>query len=204
VLVAGRPREFETEEILDRAMLVFWERGYDATSMSDLTEALGLGRQSLYGAFGDKRELFLKCLERYMEQVLQKGIIDVLDAPGSPLGNVRRVLDTWEAYAKGADFRGCLLGHSLTELGMRDPKIDEIMVKKLDRLTSAFARTLERAQNERELRKSADPKSMARSLVAFAQGAAVVCKVWRDPDTVHDTMIGAFAILEAHAKEPRR
>ena len=61
----ARPREFDEEEVLDRALDVFWRRGYGATSVEDLTAATGLGRGSLYAAFGDKETLFLTCLRRY-------------------------------------------------------------------------------------------------------------------------------------------
>ncbi|MGC4094018.1 MAG: TetR/AcrR family transcriptional regulator [Polyangiaceae bacterium] len=195
--MAGRPREFDRERALEQAMLLFWERGYDATSMSDLTEALGIGRQSLYGTFGDKRALFLACLERYVEGVLKVGVFDPLAADGSPLANVRRVLDGWEAYALSQDFRGCLLGKSLSELGQREPELDRIMRSKLDRMHESLERALKAAKKRGELSASADPRVLARALTAFSQGAGMVCQVWREPELVQQTLQGARALLAA-------
>ncbi|MFZ5893713.1 MAG: TetR/AcrR family transcriptional regulator [Myxococcota bacterium] len=195
--MSGRPREFDREQALDRAMELFWERGYDATSMSDLTEALGVGRQSLYGAFGDKRQLFLECMDRYVEVVLKTAIFDPLGAEGSPLENVHRVLDGWEQYAKSSDFRGCLLGKSLGELGQREPELDRVLRTKLDRMSQSFERALKLAKKQGELLPSADPRVLARTLTAFAQGAGMVCQVWREPELIQQTLQGARALLVA-------
>src|SRR5262245_37413696 len=106
---AGRPPEFDRDDALERAMRLFWAKGYEGTSMSDLTVALGIGRQSLYGAFGGKRELFVACLERYSEHVLERSLFGTLDEPaGSALAALERVLDAWEAYVKSDEFKGCL------------------------------------------------------------------------------------------------
>jgi AcrR family transcriptional regulator len=199
----GRPPEFDREAALDRAMRLFWQRGYEGTSMSDLTHALGIGRQSLYGAFGDKRQLFVACLERYSEEVLQKSLFALLEAEGSGLDAIEQVLDAWQAYAESGDFWGCLLGKSLAELGRRDSELDRLMRAKLDRLQKGFERALVRAKQSGELVASADPRALARSLTAFAQGAAVVCQVWREPRAVRETMLGARALVAAHRTTTR-
>ena len=201
--MSGRPREFEREQALDRAMQLFWERGYDATSMSDLTQELGIGRQSVYGAFGDKRSLFLECMDRYVENTLKVAVFDPLAAEGSPLANVRRVLDDWERYAKSKEFRGCLLGKSLTELGQREPELDRVLRSRLDRMASSFERTLKLAKQRGELSAAADPCVLARALTTFAQGAGMVCQVWREPELIEQTMQGARALLAAFTKVTR-
>jgi TetR/AcrR family transcriptional repressor of nem operon len=200
----GRPPKFDREASLDRAMRLFWEKGYEGTSMSDLTQALGIGRQSLYGGFGDKRELFVLCLERYTEQVLEKSLFAELDDEGSPLAAIERVLDAWEAYANSDAFLGCLLGKSLAELGRRDSELDRLLRAKLDRIQKGFERALTRAKLAGELTASADARALARSVTAFAQGAAVVCQVWRDPRAVRETMLGARALIAAYKTPPAR
>src|SRR5213083_2130783 len=94
--MAGRPRGFDEAQVLSRAMELFWLKGYAATAIADLEEATGLGRQSLYGAFGDKRGLFEQVVEHYEQTVLRPGLHDVLEAPGSALGNLERVLGYWQ------------------------------------------------------------------------------------------------------------
>jgi len=88
-------------------MELFWDRGFEATGMAQLVEHVGIGRQSLYNAFGDKHSLFLEALEAYDHAFLQR-LFDLLEAPGSPLGNVRRVCKMWEQLAADGEFKGCL------------------------------------------------------------------------------------------------
>jgi len=200
--MSGRPREFDRDEALERAMQLFWVRGYEGTSMSDLTQALGIGRQSLYGTFGDKRRLFLACMDRYVDGVVKFAIFDPLALEGSPLQNVGRVLDAWEGYAKSSEFRGCLLGKSLGELGQREPALDLVLRSKLDRVEQAFERALRLAKKQGELLPSADPRMLARALTTFAQGAGMVCQVWREPEVIHQTLQGARALLAAFSAKP--
>jgi len=201
--MAGRPLEFDRDQALDKAMQLFWRQGYDGTSMSDLTTALGVGRQSLYGAFGDKHTLFVACLERYTEEIFEKSLLSLLDGDGPPLAGIDRVLDAWEAYVGSDQFKGCLLGKALAELGMTDPKLDALLRTKLDRIRGSLERALTRGQEAGELDPGADTRALARSITAFAQGAAVVCQVWRDPVAVRETLAGARGLLQAH-RIPKR
>src|SRR5687767_3760786 len=118
-------------------MGIFWKQGYEATSLVDLERATGLGRQSLYGVFGDKRGLFLAVVEHYLRQVLQPGF-DVLDAPGPARANLERVFDAWEASATAPEFQGCLVGNSVAEFGRSDPDLAEVLRRKLELMEAAF------------------------------------------------------------------
>src|SRR3954470_2591512 len=104
--VAGRPRSFDEDQVLDQIMFLFWQKGYEATGLVDLEQATGLGRQSLYGAFGDKRAFFLRVVEHYFERVLKPHIVDVLDAPGSARANVERIFEQWQSLAEAPEFHG--------------------------------------------------------------------------------------------------
>src|SRR5438093_12545846 len=84
-----RPKSFDEDVVLDQAVELFWERGYDGTSLADLEAHLGLGRQSLYNTFGDKQALFLKALERYRRDAAQ-GPIAHLAAPGAGFADIRK------------------------------------------------------------------------------------------------------------------
>ena len=86
-----RPREFDRDEVLDRAMRVFWEKGYAATSTDDLLAAMNIGRQSLYNAFGDKRRLYLEALERYQANSTS-GHLGRLNGAASPLAGIEALL----------------------------------------------------------------------------------------------------------------
>src|SRR3569623_343910 len=179
-MVSGRPREFDADEVLDAAMAVFWKNGYASTALGDLEAATRLGRQSLYGAFGDKRALFERVVERYFEVVIRRYIIDVLDAPGSGRANVEKVILGWEAAAAAPDFNGCLVGNSSSELGLHDPEMAALLRRKLELMEGAFHRALARAQRDGEISAKLDVRALARSFLATAQGLSIICRVNRD------------------------
>jgi TetR/AcrR family transcriptional repressor of nem operon len=192
--VAGRPRSFDVEQVLGRAMHVFWKQGYEATGLVDLESATGLGRQSLYGAFGDKRGLFLAVVEHYFTHVLKPGF-DVLDAPGSARENVERVLSAWEALATLPEFHGCLVGNSVPELSARDEEIAALLRRKLELMEAAFARALRRAKRDGEVRPELDVRNTARALVTLGQGLSIVARAQRDPTFVRSVVQTARSLL---------
>lgn len=193
--LAGRPRSFDVDEVIDRAMHVFWRHGYDGTALVDLEQATGLGRQSLYGVFGDKRGLFSKVIEHYFERVLKPGI-DRLGAPGSARAHLEQVFDSWEAIAGLPDFNGCLVGNSVPEMSARDPELAEVLARKLALMEGAFSRALERAQRDGEISAELDVTSTARALLTLAQGLAVVARAHRDPSFVQGVVQAARRLLD--------
>lgn len=192
--MAGRPREFDVEQVLGRAMLVFWRQGFEATGLVDLERATGLGRQSLYGVFGDKRGLFLAVVEHYFVHVLKPGI-DVLDQPGSGRANLEQIFGAWEATACAPDFHGCLVGNSVPEFGSRDAEMAAVLQRKLEMLEAAFGRALRRAKRDGEVRPELDVKNTARALLTLAQGLAVVARSNRDPAFVRGVVQVARELL---------
>lgn len=194
--MSGRPRQFDPDAVLDAAMAVFWKKGYAGTALAELEAATKLGRQSLYGAFGDKRALFARVVERYFEVVLRPYIIDVLDAPGSPRANVEQVIRAWESAAAAPEFNGCLVGNSSSEMGLHDPEMAELLRRKLELLEAAFHRALTRAQRAGEINAGADVRALARSFVVTAQGLSIVCRVNRDRAFVRAVARDALARLD--------
>lgn len=194
--MAGRPRGFDEHEVLNRAMAVFWQRGFDATGIAELESATGLGRQSLYGAFGDKRALFSRVVEHYFEQVIAPGLIAVLDAPGSARANLERVFALWEETALAKEFNGCLVGNSVSELGLRDEELARVLQRKLELMEEALFRTLRRAQKAGEVRSDLDARATARALLTTAQGLAVVVRVSREKAFVKSVIGMARHLLD--------
>lgn len=177
-------------------MTVFWQKGFDATGIAELESATGLGRQSLYGAFGDKRALFSKVVEHYFEQVVGPGLVAVLDAPGSARANLERVFTSWEETALAREFNGCLVGNSVSELGLRDPEIAGVLQRKLELMEEALCRTVRRAQAEGEANARLDARATARALLTTAQGLAVVVRVSRDRAFVQNVISVARRLLD--------
>ena len=192
--MAGRPREFDETAVLDAAMDLFWEQGYEATCVAELSKRCGIGRQSMYNAFGDKHALFAQALERYRTERIGR-VIGMLDAPGSPLANVEAVLDMWEQHWEDPAFKGCLMVNSIAELGVRDPELGPKLDTILQSIEDAFYRTLRRAQAEGEILADRDPRALARAVTALAQGMSVVGKVSSSPTYARDVFSVARQML---------
>lgn len=135
----GRPRTFDLDDAIDRATDVFWSRGYEATSISDLKGALGIETGSLYKAFGSKHGLFLAALDRYIaadELSLQERL-----ANGGREA-VAAILRDTSAVACGAGHRGCFAINTAVELAPHDPEIKDRLARHEDRVTALFADAL--------------------------------------------------------------
>lgn len=169
----ARPREFDQEVVLRRAMELFWEQGYQATSLDDLVTHLGIGRASLYGTFGSKHELFLDALDLYIQERATR-ITNALSQPGPVLPAVRQVVNGFLSRASDPALPGCLLVNTATELVTSDPDAAERVRQTWQRLEDALAGALTRARGQQELAADADPQATAAFLVVFIQGLLVV------------------------------
>ena len=156
--MAGRPREFDREKALEDAMRAFWAEGYERTGLPELQAAMGIGRQSLYNAFGDKRALFLEALDHYGTTQF-RWLHERLAAAGSGLGNVRAVLAAWIDAVTAPDFRGCLVCNSTVEFG-RDAEVTAITDRHNAAIEASFHAALTRALEAGELRAGTDTRSL--------------------------------------------
>jgi TetR/AcrR family transcriptional repressor of nem operon len=176
----ARPREFDPEQALDRALNVFWAKGFEATSLDDLCAATRLGRSSLYAAFGDKRSLYLRALERYENAAIGR-IKAAIASAGSPragiAGFVERII---EDVAAGPGRRGCFIGNCAAELARTDGKTASRVGLSLARVEAAFRAALEQARRGGEIARDADVDALARFLTAGIQGLRLVGKA--NPD----------------------
>jgi AcrR family transcriptional regulator len=120
-----RPREFDRDAALEKAMLLFWEKGFAATSTDSLVKAMGIGRQSLYNAFGDKRQLYLEVLQSYREMSLG-GHLKRLNEPESPLAGISALLSGLAAADDRVRALGCLGVGSVGEFGTSDPELRQL------------------------------------------------------------------------------
>ena len=182
----GRPREFEVDAALDRALEVLWAKGYESASLDDLCAATGLGRSSLYAAFGDKRALYLRALERYEEGAARR-INDAL-ARGHPVrraiaGFIGRLIDDIVA---GPGRRGCFIGNCAAELARGDRESAAHVRRSLARIETAFRDALARAQARGEIGVASDPRALARFLTAGIQGLRLVGKANPDRAVLDD------------------
>lgn len=177
--MVGRPRQFDREKALEKAVVLFWEQGFEATGIAQISETLGIGRQSLYGSFGDKRTLFIEALKHYADENIA-WLTDTLNGPGPAVSNIHTVLETWARRTSDCNYRGCFLTNSMSELGARDPEMTGLLSRNLGRMTAVFEASLERGKAEGEIDSSTNTHALAKALVNTAQGLSSTCKVDHD------------------------
>ncbi|NEU97469.1 TetR/AcrR family transcriptional regulator [Bradyrhizobium sp. UFLA 03-164] len=172
----GRPRSFDMEAAVERAMDVFWSRGYHATALPDLLRATKLSRGSLYAAFGDKHSLFLRALDRYIADALAR--IDVeLDPRRAPVDGLRAYLAGYVERTRGANGRrGCLLVATAMELAGQDAEVNRRAAGFFRAMEARMADAFSRAEAAGKLADGVEPASAARILVCFVEGLRVVAK----------------------------
>jgi TetR/AcrR family transcriptional repressor of nem operon len=175
-LPRGRPRSFDAEAAIERAMGVFWSRGYHATALPDLLRATRLSRGSLYAAFGDKHSLFLRALDRYIADALTR--MDAEFAPGrDPIDGLRAYLAGYVERTSGANGRrGCLLVATAMELAGRDAEVDRRIASFFKAMETRVADALSRAKTAGRLADGVEPSTAAQILVCFVEGLRVVGK----------------------------
>lgn len=172
----ARPRSFDENEVLDAAREQFWNRGYAATRLEDLVSATGLGKGSLYGAFGDKRRLFMNLLNNYCNQELSD-VQQTLAGPGTALERLTRLFEgVAHRYADATERRGCFMVNSTSELHGQDPDVAALARATYQRVEDLLAACVKDAQREGEVAPGADAQELGRLLLAALQGIEFLAK----------------------------
>jgi len=168
----GRPREFDEEQVLTSAMEAFWRKGYEATSLVDLTDSTGLNKASLYRVFGDKHQLFMAALKNYSDIEFRETTAVISDS-ASPLTNLRAVVQKVCEDA-GSD-KGCLMINSMVETAPHDAEVKQLLQEFGTHRLQAVQGMIAQAQAAGEIRPELDPHKLAVSLmIAFAGSAAMI------------------------------
>ncbi|MEM8750409.1 MAG: helix-turn-helix domain-containing protein [Pseudomonadota bacterium] len=166
----ARPREFDIDIAVEKAMQVFWQHGYGETSLPDLLEGMEIARGSLYKAFGSKKALFLKALALYDKLYVQPGIDVLNDTTIKAEKRIELVFDGAIAAAQSGDRRGCLLCNSAAGLASDDEEIEAVVNDQVNRLTDAFATALKDTKafsNAHERALMGEAKSLTLSYVGL-------------------------------------
>jgi AcrR family transcriptional regulator len=170
---AGRPREFDLDQAVERALALFWRRGYEGTSMSDLTDALGITRASLYAAFGSKEGLFQRVMDRYEAEA--GGYRTAADQAPTSLEAVRLWLTgPVELHGDKKNPPGCLGVQGALACGVGSEAVRGDLTSRRHRGEAAIRRRLQRAAKEHDLCDDDDPAELARYLSALIYGMAVL------------------------------
>jgi TetR/AcrR family transcriptional repressor of nem operon len=172
----GRPREFDEDEVLERALEVFWTHGYEGTSLADLMAATGLAKGSVYKGFGDKKSLFMRTLDMY----LRRGRARYLELEGEgheAIETLRRWLTCGVDLSTDSSVRkGCFSVNCMVELAPHDDEVRKLLREHEHRLEQLYERTLRRGLEAGTLRANLDPRAAARWLITVSSGVLVATK----------------------------
>jgi AcrR family transcriptional regulator len=188
----GRPRSFDREQALERAMQVFWKQGYEATSIHDLTRAMGINPPSLYAAFGDKERLFMEAVERYQREC-GPAVSCILDEAPSARGAMERLLtESAGQMAHSGDPRGCMLITSATNCSAAS--VQAALAGRRDEQKAALKARIDRGLREGELPRGTDTGALADFYTTVLQGMAIQA---RDGATRKSLLAAAEAAMRA-------
>jgi TetR/AcrR family transcriptional repressor of nem operon len=174
-MAMARPREFDVDEALQRALEVFWQQGFAATSMQDLVAAMGIQKASLYATFGDKHTLYTTALRRYQQETLDE-LTEHLAKAASPLTAITEFVDEVVEHTARDGRRGCLCVNANTELAPHDAEVAELLRAHHERMESLLAATIERARTLGEIPHQADPRALATFLLGVVVAMNVLGK----------------------------
>jgi TetR/AcrR family transcriptional repressor of nem operon len=193
----ARPREFDIDRALEQAMRVFWEQGYQGTSVGDVMEAAAVQKQSLYCAFGDKHSLFVKSLELYRTQVLAqiKGIVDRTDSPLDAVARVMRF--AIEQAAAGKCPKGCLGANTALELGMRDPEAITEVRNMFRGMEKVLGETIKKGQEKGEITTRFQSGLIAQHLLNTLNGIRILERTGASAARLNAIVDMALATIEA-------
>jgi len=184
-----RPKAYKPDEVLNKAMLLFWSDGFETTSIPKLEKHLGINRYSIYDSFGSKRDLFLKALASYTGMLIDT-LVAPLESGAGGLSDFRRFFAQFETLlAKQKVPRGCLLCNTAIEFGARDPEIADWVKSYFDRLETAILNALLRAQKLDEITGDASLfRDRARVTRSSLQGLLVDLRLKRNSQEIQPAL----------------
>jgi TetR/AcrR family transcriptional repressor of nem operon len=176
-------------------MELFRTHGYEQLPIETLTDAMGIGRGSLYAAFGSKRELYLEALNAFVDRALAWYRSTLLDVPGSALTSVRGFVAKWSAIAESSCGRGCFVTNSLIEKSQADPEVARIVSRFLREEEILLRGVLSEAVEKGELPVGRDPATLARAIANARLGLTLQARLGADPQRVQSIIDGVLLLL---------
>lgn len=192
----ARLKDFDEESALDSAVDCFWKHGYEATTVRDLADAMKIGGASLYNAYGDKRALFERSLERYANRSMRDRIAR-MEAEHRPKEAIRAFLaEIVERSLKDPDRKGCLLVNSALDVAPHDAEIGKVVAGYLEELRAFFRRNIEAAQRAGQVSKGLDAEEIAGHLLGVLAGVRVLARTGAKRKGLESVTRPALALLD--------
>jgi TetR/AcrR family transcriptional repressor of nem operon len=188
-------KSFDEDEAVDKAMKVFWKKGFESASMADLITGTGITRGSLYNAFGGKKELFVKALLKY-DKDNRRALLAELEAMDDPLRAIAALFDTLVAETiSDAEKKGCFLVNTASDLTTHDEEVNSIVRNGLREIQAFFRRSIEVAQARKQIADTVDPEATAKGLMAMVVGIRVLGRGMFDASSLETIAAQAQRVL---------
>lgn len=190
----ARPREFDERAVLDAAVQCFWSRGYGSTSVRDLIEGTGLTGASLYNAFGDKRALYERALEHYIEESIADRIRRCEALP--PMTSIEAFFqEVIRRSLADKERKGCMLVNAALDVAPHDPGFQKAVSQVLMRIESFFMKRVERGQADGTINSLRPARSLARHLLSVLMGIRVLARIRPERALLEDAVVSALVLL---------
>lgn len=199
----ARPKAFDEDTALVRAMELFWDHGYTATSLAQLTACMGINRQSLYDTYGDKRGLFLKALDRYCVLAATQ-LLGALANPAAGLPEIKATITALIAFLSNTPTpRACLMANTAMEIAPHDRTVADKVRAFHHAMERAFAAALANARRRGDIARTANPAALATYLVSIVNGMAVAAKAGAAKARLQTIATVALTALQPTPPRPR-
>ncbi len=197
----ARPREFSEAEVLDAAVARFWEYGYEASSVRDLSETMGITCASLYNAFGDKRALYRRALDHYVEQSLGERV-KLLEGSLPPRDAIAAFFDeVIERSLSDSRRKGCMVVNSALESAPHDPDLQKNVAEVFGRIEGFFRRSVEAGQRDGSIASPQPAEDLARLLLGVQLGLRVLARTRPERELLEGVVRPALALLDCRGGE---
>ena len=192
----ARTKDFDENEVLTKAMELFWLKGYNATSMQDLVDGLGISRSSLYDTYGDKHSLFIRALENY-EAINGTKMTGIIDNARSAKEAIRAMLEfiTGELIAD-REHKGCFLVNVAVEVASQDQEVGNIVCQNDRNVEEFFYTTIKKGQENGEIKNKQDARALARFIFNNVKGIRVTAKSISDKAFFEDIITLTMSVLD--------
>jgi len=194
--VMARTKDFDENKVLCKAIQLFWHKGYNATSMQDLVDALGISRSSLYDTYTDKHTLFLKALESYQSSGAAK-IQDIIDEGHPAKETVKKLLELATGdLTSDVQQKGCFMVNAEIEVAPHDQEVNKMVCQNDQQMEDAFYQVIKKGQHNGEIRSQQDARALSRFIFNTLKGMRVTAKSTNDGVFFEDIINLTVAVLD--------
>ena len=194
-MARGRPKKFDDKVVLEKAMEVFWRKGFDSTTLNDIDQATQIPRQSLYRAFKNKRILFLNALDYYQNRVV-KSVLETLEKDRPAIENLELVFTRWQNAMTQKQGLGCLMGNTAAQFLPDDVDVRNRVLAHQDRLINSLEKALAQGQSEGSVNVHMNPKSMARMIISTVNGLLSISRVGPPQSIAQDVLQTLMSLIQ--------